>query len=593
MVLAAMAFTGTPAKAETKAEFDQRMAWFREARFGMFIHWGVYSVPAGEWAGKKYGGGVEWIQSYAKIPVSDYTPLKDRFNPAKYDPEAWVRLAKDAGMKYIVITTKHHDGFCLWDSKQTDWDIASTPYKKDLLKPLAAACVKHGIKLCFYHSIMDWHHPEWGTKAEWRGNAGTAEPDMDKFTTYLKAQLKEILTDYGQIGIIWFDGEWEAAWTHERGKDLYGWLRELSPGLIINNRVDKGRNGMAGMSTDDKFAGDYGTPEQEIPATGLPGVDWESCMTMNNTWGFSAHDQNWKSAEMLVRNLVDIASKGGNYLLNVGPTAEGEIPAASIERLQAVAGWMKVNGDAIHGTQASPFPRIPAWGRCTTRPLPGGKTRLYLHVFQWPADGRLFLSGLKNKPLSASFLANPRQALEVTTDARGAVITLPPKATDSIAAVIVCDVEGAPEIDGYVARAGADGSIELPAVDALLDGHDLKLETKNGASVIGFWTNPKDSISFPLAFDRAGVQHVEIQWACADQAAGSKTEFRLFDHNKQQVAALPWTVAATGAWEKLQTASAGELTVPAPGNYVLRLVALDKPGEGVANVATIRLKAAK
>ena len=581
------------AQAETKAEFDQRMEWFREARFGMFIHWGLYSVPAGEWKGKKFGSNVEWIQSHAKIPVSEYTPLKDRFNPAKYDPEAWVKLAKDAGMKYIVITTKHHDGFCLWDSKQTDWDIASTPYGKDLLKPLAAACAKHGIKLCFYHSIMDWHHPQWGNKAEWRGNAATEKPDMDKYTAYLKAQLKEMLTDYGQIGIIWFDGEWEDAWTHERGKDLYAWLRAESPRLIINNRVDKGRNGMAGMNTEDKFVGDYGTPEQEIPANGLPGVDWESCMTMNDTWGFSAHDNNWKSTETLVRNLIDIASKGGNYLLNVGPTAEGEIPAASIERLQAIAPWMKVNGDAIHGTQASPFPRIPAWGRCTTRPLPGGKTRLYLHVFQWPSDGRLVLSGLTNKALGASFLTKPGQALAVKRDAKGTVIQLPESAPDALATVVVLDVTGTPVIEPFVATAGADGVIALPAADATLDGHGLKLESKGGASFIGYWSNPKDSVSFSVRFEKAGVQTVGIEWACPDNAAGSKTEFRLFDQDNKQVVALPWTVTATGSWEKFQTASIGGIEVPAAGNFTLRLVALDKPGEGVANVKAIQLTPAK
>ena len=593
MALAAAFCMSGLSRAETKAELDQRMEWFREARFGMFIHWGLYSVPAGEWKGKQFHDNVEWIQSYAKIPVSDYTPLKDRFNPAKYDPEAWVKLAKDAGMKYIVITTKHHDGFCLWDSKQTDWDIASTPYGKDLLKPLAAACVKHGIKLCFYHSIMDWHHPEWGNKAEWRGNAATEKPDMDKFTAYLKAQLKEILTDYGQIGIIWFDGEWEDAWTHERGKDLYAWLRELSPKLIINNRVDKGRNGMAGMNKDDKFVGDYGTPEQEIPATGLPGVDWESCMTMNNTWGFSAHDKNWKSTETLVRNLIDIASKGGNYLLNVGPTSEGEIPAASIERLQGVAAWMKANGAAIHGSQASPFPRIPAWGRCTTRPLPGGNTRLFLHVFNWPADGRLVLPGLKNEVIKASLLTAADRSFEVKPDAKGTAILVSGKAPDAIASVIVLDVKGAPLIAPFVATADAGGMIHLPAEDAVLEGHGLKLETKNGSSVIGYWTNPKDFMSFPVSFEKAGKQSVEITWACTDQAAGSKTEFRLLDKDKTQAAVLSWPVASSGSWEKLQTSTVGELTVPAAGNYMLQFVALDKPGEGVANVSAIRLKAVK
>jgi alpha-L-fucosidase len=580
-------------QAETKAEFDQRMEWFREARFGMFIHWGLYSVPAGEWKGQKFDSNVEWIQSHAKIPVADYTPLKDRFNPAKYDPEAWVKLAKDAGMKYIVITTKHHDGFCLWDSKQTDWDIASTPYGKDLLKPLAAACARQGIKLCFYHSIMDWHHPQWGNKAEWRGNAATEKPDMDAYTAYMKAQLKELLTDYGDMGILWFDGEWEDAWTHERGKDLYSWLRTLSPKLIINNRVDKGRNGMAGMNTDDKFVGDYGTPEQEIPANGLPGVDWESCMTMNDTWGFSAHDKHWKSTETLVRNLIDIASKGGNYLLNIGPTAEGEIPAASIERLQAIAPWMKTNGVAIHGTHASPFPRIPAWGRCTSRPLPGGKTRLYLHVFQWPADGRLVLSGLTNKALGASLLTKPGQSLDVKSDARGTVIQLPENAPDALASVVVFDVTGTPVIEPFAASAGADGVITLPAEDATLDGHGLKLENKSGASVIGYWSNPADSISFRVRFEKAGVQTVGIEWACPDNAVGSKTEFRLFNKDNQQVAALPWTVTATGAWEKFQTARVGGINVPSAGNFTLRLVALDKPGEGVANVKALQLAPAK
>ena len=221
---------------------------------------------------------------------------------------------------------------------------------------------------------------------------------MDRFTAYLKGQLKELVTDY-QPGILWFDGEWEAAWTHERGVDLYDWLRDLDPALIINNRVDKGRKGMEGHTTDPKFKGDYGTPEQEIPATGFgEGVSWESCMTMNGTWGFKTSDTKWKSTEVLVRNLIDIASKGGNYLLNVGPTGEGEIPAASLERLAAIGEWMKVNGESIHGTTASLFPAVSWDGRSTTRKLPDGKTRVYLQLFSLPADGKIALSGLDKPP---------------------------------------------------------------------------------------------------------------------------------------------------------------------------------------------------
>ena len=205
--------------------------------------------------------------------------------------------------------------------------------------------------------------------------------------------------------------------------------------------MDKGRKGMEGMNKDAKFAGDYGTPEQQIPANGLPGVDWESCMTMNDTWGFSKRDQKWKSTETLLHNLIDIASKGGNYLLNVGPTAEGEIPAASIERLQAIGAWMKVNGESIHGTQASPFPTAPAWGRCTSRTLTNGKTRLYLHVFNWPADGLLVVNGLKQKAGTASLLADSSRKLEVKPHADGLQIQVPATAPDAIATVIALDLE--------------------------------------------------------------------------------------------------------------------------------------------------------
>lgn len=406
MVLAGDAF------AETDQERDERMGWWRDSRFGMFIHWGVYAVPAGEWNGRPVKGISEWIQSRAEIPVAEYEPLKEVFNPVKYDADEWVRLAKAAGMKYIVITSKHHDGFCLWDSAHTDWDIAATPYKKDLLKPLAEACEKQGVRLCFYHSIMDWHHPDYGVRKSWRGNVENPSPDMDVYTDYMKAQLKELLTGYGNIGVLWFDGEWEKAWTHERGIDLDNYLRAIKPSLIINNRIDKGRQGMKGMNKEGDFRGDFGTPEQEIPHRGFPGVDWESCMTMNTSWGYKASDSKWKSTEMLIRNLVDIASKGGNYLLNVGPTAEGLIPAPTIARLKEIGTWMDVNGESVHGTTASPLPELD-WGRCTMKKA-GATTILYLHVFEWPENGKLLVPGLNSG--QASLLAGGRLLPAVPAD---------------------------------------------------------------------------------------------------------------------------------------------------------------------------------
>ena len=338
---------------ESPAQLAKRMAWFNDARFGLFIHWGVYSVPAGEFVSTKDGvsktnlGFGEWYLEESKMPVSQYEKFADQFNPVKFDAKAWVAAAKNAGMKYLVITSKHHDGFGLWPSKQSDWNISRTPFKRDILKELADACQAEGIRFCLYHSIMDWHHLDWGTRRAWNDLAANAPaPDMDRYTAYMKAQLKELQTGYGPLGILWFDGEWEKPWTHERGVDVYNFVRGLQPNIIVNNRVGKGRSGMQGMDKG-QGVGDYGTPEQEIPATGFgKGVLWESCMTMNGHWGYNKNDHNWKSTQTLIRNLIDCASKGGNYLLNVGPTSEGLIPAPSLERMAAIGEWMKVNGDA-------------------------------------------------------------------------------------------------------------------------------------------------------------------------------------------------------------------------------------------------------
>ena len=347
---------------------EQRMKWWEDARFGMFIHWGLYSIPAGTWNGQEIEELGEWIMAYADIPVNEYEKLAAQFDPVKFDAGEWVQLAKDAGMRYIIITTRHHDGFCLFDTKQTGWNVMEvTPFKRDIVKELSDECEKAGIVFCVYYSILEWHHPAMVLNTDfedlesfsdqahdggpftnidstWRkyGNVRVAEGKKDEYIAYMKAQLKELIENYDP-GIIWFDGGWVDWWTPEDGKEILAYLWSINPDLIVNNR--------AAEDFDlDVWYGDYGTPEQSIPLEGL-NYKWESCMTMNSTWGYKSGDHNWKSTRLLITQLVDVISKGGNFLLNVGPTAEGDFPQESIDRLEDVAEWMKVNGESVHQTE--------------------------------------------------------------------------------------------------------------------------------------------------------------------------------------------------------------------------------------------------
>ncbi len=460
---------------ESKEANDARMQWFRDAKFGMFIHWGLYSQPAGKWKDKTTGFGAEWIQEQKAIPSSQYSVLAKTWNPTQYNPREWVRLMKAAGIKYVCITTKHHDGFCLWPTKMNDdWNIACTPGGKDLLKPLADACRAEGLQFCIYHSVMDWHHPDWPGRPAFNDYA-KGQPDKARFKQYLYGQLKELFSNYGPIGMVWFDGTWDRkSWTSEDGKALEDYTRSLQPSVILNNRSgylppQRKLNIEISNTYSYIFAGDYISPENEVPSTGLPGIEWETCQTMQppKNWGYNRL-VGFRPFEDMLRQLVDVTSKGGNMLLNIGPTAEGEIAPQARQRLEKFAAWMQVNSEAIHGTTASPFERLPFDGRCTQKP---GK--LFLHVFKWPADGRLLVP-VTNKVRSARLLAIPGQNLAVTVVANGVQVALPAAAPDPIDTVVVVEIEGPAVPVPAPKKLSVDGPVEVSSVWPGRDQKDLK-----------------------------------------------------------------------------------------------------------------------
>ena len=545
---------------ETKEQKDQRMAWWREAKFGMFIHWGLYAVPAGEWKGKSVGGIGEWIMSRANIPVEEYSPLQKQFNPVEFDAKQWVSIAKNAGMKYIVITSKHHDGFCLFDSELTDYDIAGTPFKRDVLKELADECHKQGIKICWYHSIMDWYQPD------------AKGANFPKYAEHLRGQLRELLTNYGEIGVLWFDGEWIGEWSEQQGIELEKYIRGIQPSLIVNNRVGKRKQGSPG---------DFGTPEQHIPPTGIPGWDWETCMTMNNTWGFKKDDHNWKSPQDLIQKLVDIASKGGNFLLNVGPTAEGLIPGPSVERLAEVGRWMEANGESIYGTTASPFKRL-AWGRATKK-----AGRLYLHVFNWPADGQLVVPGLGNEVTKAYLLAQPDQApLAVTRSGDNVLVKVPAEAPDPIDTVVVLAIEGDAQVVVPTLGQADDGTVLLHARDAVCHGANIRYESADGKDNIGFWTNQNDWVSWDFTVAKPGSFELEITYAASP---GCTSQYAVGVGDRE----LAGQVKVTGSWTSFQSEKLGKIELAKAGRHTLTVKAKDFVGEGVMNLQSIVLRPVK
>ncbi|CAH8281512.1 alpha-L-fucosidase [Mariniflexile fucanivorans] len=441
-----------PELTKTKEISDaERMAWWEEARFGMFIHWGIYTVPAGFYKGEAQTNSAEWIMNKGKIPISEYEQFAKEFNPTKFNAKEFVALAKQAGMKYMVITAKHHDGFSMFDSKATDYNIVdATPFKRDVLKELAKECQEQGIKFGFYYSqAQDWHHPG--------GLGNTWDKDLKRVSSdeyvYEKAlpEVKQLLTEYGPIAIFWWDTP--RAMTKSVVDSLHHITTALQPRIITNDRLG------------DDYPGDHKTFERNGPRYQPEAKYWELCKPISGSWGYRSDDNDFNSVETLIHNLIDQSSKGGNFLLNVSPTREGTLRTEATDRLKAMGAWMDKNSEAIYGTQASPTSSEPNWGKITMKTV-DNKGLLYLHVFDWK-DGASLPIRLKNNVEACYLLTDKSRTFKTNAFEDGIQVKLTGEAPDSVASVIVLKLKEMPNALPQKALGQDESGVAiLPAVRA-------------------------------------------------------------------------------------------------------------------------------
>lgn len=551
------------ASMEAIAPENQRIDWWLDARFGMFIHWGPYAVLGGDWKGERLEEGqiAEWIMKWKEIPVEEYRAVASGFNPTGFNAQEWVNLARNTGMKYLVITSKHHDGFAMYDSRVSPYNMVDhTPFGRDVIRELSEACAEAGIRFGIYYSHReDWDHP-YAYGNTWDFDSSQTNLDTmdypELFRSYLdeKAvpQLKELLTNYGPISVVWFD---RGMYTQEQGQEFADLVHSLQPNCLVNGRVGHYYK---------ELLGDY----QSLNDNGMPpgGIEeyWETPQTLNDTWGYSKFDHNWKDPREIIRRLVSIVSKGGNYLLNVGPTGDGLIPQSSVDILNQVGEWMKAYSETVYGTSASPFPYELPWGFCTAK-----EEKLYLHVFQWPEKGFIELRGLNNPIEKAYLIAEPGVELGIVKEDMNVLrIELPEVAPNDINSVVVVEISEPADVDPLIIQQEPGEPVVLDYLTASTSGEAIKRFNRKGDQErfhISKMQGPEDVIQWQIDFRSPGTYEVQIRYAAIPEWEGASY---IVDAGKSRIKG---SVKSSEGWYEYETEKAGQLDIKRKGIQTIRL----------------------
>ncbi|WP_372651831.1 alpha-L-fucosidase [Draconibacterium sp.] len=547
---------------QTKAQQisdEERMEWWTDARFGMFIHWGIYSVPAGFYKGEPQKNSAEWIMNRGQIPVAEYAKFAELFNPTLFDAKEFVGLAKEAGMKYMVITAKHHDGFAMFHSKCNPFNVVdATPFGRDVMKELADECAKQGIKFGFYYSqAQDWSHPG-GMGNNWDKTMQRVSSDAYVMEKALP-EVNQLLSDYGDIAIFWWDTP--RAMTKEVVDSLYHVTTALQPAIITNDRLG------------DDYPGDHKTYERHMPKKKPEDKYWELCQPVSGSWGYRSDDQNFKSLETLIGNLANAASMGGNYLLNVSPTCLGTLSPKAVERMKGIGAWMDKNSEAIYETEASPCSKVD-WGYITMKRAEG-ITKLYLHVFDWEA-GKITVP-IRNKSAKASLLTNSSKKFRTKVGEEGLTVQLSGKAPDEINSVIVLELADAPDaIEPKPFGQDDNGVVAFMTESAEFENmHGLGVKYNSSKDCIGSWTNEHERVYWTFAIENPATFHVTAKTAGLKEAA-----FEVELNGQTQTVKIP----ATNDYGDFKPLEIGNFEITEPGNYKITF----KPVQG--NWAPVNLK---